>query len=87
MEIETTYRDRCSCDTSFPCNIFENVHSCQLRDVLDQIQFNLSWIHKLTAARQTTISDLIQISPEDFSKYSAVAIEDNINEKYANKVR
>ena len=35
---------------------------------------------------QTTISDLIQISPEDFSKYSAVAIEDNINEKYANKV-
>lgn len=36
---------------------------------------------------QTTISDLIHISPEDFSKYSAVAIEDNINEKYANKVR
>lgn len=35
---------------------------------------------------QTTISDLIQISPEDFSKLSAVAIEDNINEKYANKV-
>ncbi|GFF38393.1 hypothetical protein IFM46972_05534 [Aspergillus udagawae] len=28
----------------------------------------------------------ILISPEDFSKYSAVAIEDNINEKYANKV-
>ncbi|KAI5296615.1 hypothetical protein KEM56_005409 [Ascosphaera pollenicola] len=35
----------------------------------------------------TTISDLIQISPEDFSKSSAVAIEDNINAKYANKVR
>lgn len=35
----------------------------------------------------TTISDLIQISPEDFSKFSAIAIEDNINEKYANKVR
>ncbi|EEH17503.1 DNA-directed RNA polymerase [Paracoccidioides brasiliensis Pb03] len=34
----------------------------------------------------TTISDLVQISPEDFSKLSAVAIEDNINEKYANKV-
>ncbi|OJI97767.1 hypothetical protein ASPVEDRAFT_49718 [Aspergillus versicolor CBS 583.65] len=34
----------------------------------------------------TTISDLIQISPEDFSKYSSIAIEDNINEKYANKV-
>ncbi|EEP76656.1 conserved hypothetical protein [Uncinocarpus reesii 1704] len=26
------------------------------------------------------------ISPEDFSKFSAIAIEDNINEKYANKV-
>lgn len=36
---------------------------------------------------QATISDLVQISPEDFSKFSAVAIEDNINEKYANKVR
>ncbi|EED16055.1 DNA-directed RNA polymerase III subunit 22.9 kDa, putative [Talaromyces stipitatus ATCC 10500] len=34
----------------------------------------------------TTISDLVQIRPEDFSKFSAVAIEDNINEKYANKV-
>ncbi|KAJ5356420.1 hypothetical protein N7517_011029 [Penicillium concentricum] len=34
----------------------------------------------------TTISDLIQISPEDFSKFSAVALEDNINAKYANKV-
>ncbi|PGH18474.1 DNA-directed RNA polymerase [Polytolypa hystricis UAMH7299] len=34
----------------------------------------------------TTISDLIQISPEDFTKLSAIAIEDNINEKYANKV-
>ncbi|KAL1965986.1 hypothetical protein VTN77DRAFT_4926 [Rasamsonia byssochlamydoides] len=33
-----------------------------------------------------TLSDLIQISPEDFSKFSAVAIEDNINAKYANKV-
>ncbi|CAI7652506.1 unnamed protein product [Penicillium glandicola] len=34
----------------------------------------------------TTIADLIQISPEDFSKFSAVALEDNINAKYANKV-
>ncbi|KAN0086844.1 RNA polymerase III subunit Rpc25 domain containing protein [Elaphomyces granulatus] len=34
----------------------------------------------------TTISDLVQIAPEDFAKFSAVAIEDNINEKYANKV-
>ena len=28
----------------------------------------------------------MQISPEDFSKHSIVAIEDNINAKYANKV-
>jgi hypothetical protein len=28
----------------------------------------------------------VQISPEDFSKHSIVAIEDNINAKYANKV-
>ncbi|KAM5488339.1 DNA-directed RNA polymerase III complex subunit Rpc25 [Microsporum canis] len=32
------------------------------------------------------MSDLVQIAPEDFSKLSSVAIEDNINEKYANKV-
>ena len=36
---------------------------------------------------QTTISDLVQISPHDFEKPSAAAIEDNINAKYANKVR
>lgn len=35
---------------------------------------------------KTTIADLIQISPEDFRKPSAQAIEDNINAKYANKV-
>ena len=35
---------------------------------------------------QTTISDLVQISPEDFQKPSAEAILDNINAKYANKV-
>ncbi|KAI9831371.1 MAG: DNA-directed RNA polymerase III subunit rpc25 [Phylliscum demangeonii] len=34
----------------------------------------------------TTFSDLIQISPEDLSKPSAEALEDNINAKYANKV-
>ncbi|KAI9838681.1 MAG: hypothetical protein M1819_004995 [Sarea resinae] len=34
----------------------------------------------------TTISDLVQISPEDFNKPSVEAIEDNINAKYANKV-
>lgn len=33
-----------------------------------------------------TIADLIQISPEDFEKRSARALEDNINEKYSDKV-
>ncbi|KAL9012839.1 MAG: hypothetical protein Q9173_002431, partial [Seirophora scorigena] len=33
----------------------------------------------------TTISDLVQISPEDFQKPSIESIEDNINAKYANK--
>lgn len=37
--------------------------------------------------KQTKISDLVQIAPEDFSKHSIVAIEDNINAKYSNKVR
>lgn len=32
------------------------------------------------------MSDLVQIEPEDFSKHSIVAIEDNINAKYSNKV-
>lgn len=35
---------------------------------------------------QTTISDLVQISPEDVEKPSGESIEDNINAKYANKV-
>ncbi|KAF2496673.1 hypothetical protein BU16DRAFT_525825 [Lophium mytilinum] len=34
----------------------------------------------------TTISDLIQIQPEEFGKTSAQAIKDSINTKYANKV-
>ncbi|KAF2452707.1 DNA-directed rna polymerase III 25 kd polypeptide [Lineolata rhizophorae] len=34
----------------------------------------------------TTIADLVQIAPEDFTKPSAQALEDNINRKYANKV-
>ncbi|KAJ4345379.1 DNA-directed RNA polymerase III complex subunit Rpc25 [Didymosphaeria variabile] len=34
----------------------------------------------------TTIEDLIQIAPQDFSKESAQAIKDAINIKYANKV-
>jgi DNA-directed RNA polymerase subunit E'/Rpb7 len=35
---------------------------------------------------QTKFADLVQISPDDFRKQSHVAIEDNINAKYANKV-
>ncbi|KAF2426467.1 putative DNA-directed RNA polymerase III subunit 22.9 kDa [Tothia fuscella] len=34
----------------------------------------------------STISDLIQISPQDFRKHNAQAIEDNIHKAYANKV-
>ncbi|KAL9022644.1 MAG: hypothetical protein Q9185_000222 [Variospora sp. 1 TL-2023] len=34
----------------------------------------------------TTISDLVQISPENFQNPSIESIEDNINAKYANKV-
>ncbi|KAK7182053.1 hypothetical protein DPSP01_008219 [Paraphaeosphaeria sporulosa] len=34
----------------------------------------------------TTLEDLIQIAPQDFSKESAQAIKDAINIKYANKV-
>ncbi|THZ84238.1 hypothetical protein D6C84_04339, partial [Aureobasidium pullulans] len=36
--------------------------------------------------KDVTIADLIQISPQDFEKRSAQAIEDNINLKYADKV-
>lgn len=41
--------------------------------------------HVLTLS-QTKLSDLVQIVPEDFDKDAALAIEDNINAKYANKV-
>ncbi|KAL2178490.1 RNA polymerase III subunit Rpc25-domain-containing protein [Thermothelomyces heterothallicus CBS 202.75] len=34
----------------------------------------------------TKFADLVQIAPDDFRKQSHVAIEDNINAKYANKV-
>ena len=40
----------------------------------------------LTYNFKVTIADLIQISPQDFEKRSAQAIEDNINAKYADKV-
>jgi len=36
---------------------------------------------------QTFVSDLVQISPEDIEKPSGESLEDNINAKYANKVR
>lgn len=35
---------------------------------------------------QVTVSDLVQIQPQDFEKSSARAIEDNINARYADKV-
>jgi len=35
---------------------------------------------------QTKIADLVQIVPQDFEKDASLAIEDNINAKYANKV-
>ena len=35
---------------------------------------------------QTKISDLVQIAPAQFEKHSRVAIEDNINAKYSNRV-
>ncbi|KAI0136374.1 RNA polymerase III subunit Rpc25-domain-containing protein [Xylariales sp. AK1849] len=34
----------------------------------------------------TKIADLVQIAPAQFEKHSRVAIEDNINAKYANRV-
>ncbi|KAJ9156998.1 RNA polymerase III subunit Rpc25 [Coniochaeta hoffmannii] len=34
----------------------------------------------------TKLADLVQITPSDFKKSSLDAIQDNINEKYANKV-
>ncbi len=39
-----------------------------------------------TAWLQTKVADLVQIAPGDFAKKSMVAIEDNINKKFANKV-
>ena len=47
---------------------------------------NVFWIALANSTPQTTISDLVQISPEDSQKPSAESIEDNINAKYANKV-
>jgi DNA-directed RNA polymerase III subunit RPC8 len=35
---------------------------------------------------QTKVADLVQIAPDDFRKQSHIAIEDNINSKYANRV-
>lgn len=35
---------------------------------------------------QTTFEDVIPIEPNDFTKPSRAALEDNINEKFSNKV-
>lgn len=45
----------------------------------------LRWFQVLTGD-QTKLADLVQIAPEDFSKRSIDAIEDNLNAKYSNKV-
>ncbi|KAK2740411.1 DNA-directed RNA polymerase III subunit rpc25 [Myotisia sp. PD_48] len=55
-------------------------------NVRDSIRLKLGLHLSIASENKTTISDLVQIAPEDFSKLSAIAIEDNINEKYANKV-
>jgi hypothetical protein len=39
-----------------------------------------------TLSAKTKVADLVQITPSDFKKSSLDAIQDNINEKYANKV-
>jgi DNA-directed RNA polymerase subunit E'/Rpb7 len=44
------------------------------------------WRYSVLTNVKTTIEDLIQIAPQDFSKESAQAIKDAINIKYANKV-
>lgn len=41
----------------------------------------------ISLSLKTKIADLVQIRPQDFNKTSIHAIEDNINAKYANKVR
>ena len=35
---------------------------------------------------QSSFADLVVVDPEDFSKHTADALEDQINAKYANKV-
>lgn len=49
--------------------------------------FFLFFTNQSSVAVQTKIADLVQIAPDDFRKQSYVAIEDNINAKYANKAR
>ena len=59
-----------------------HVYSCESQSTSNVLQadFPDSDIH------QTKIADLVQIAPEDFDKKAALAIEDSINAKYANKV-
>jgi hypothetical protein len=55
---------------------------CSFLYVLTPISFS----YPISQTSQTKIADLVQIVPEDFEKDASLAIEDNINAKYANKV-
>lgn len=64
--------------------------------ILVSLSFHLSFLKRkkkqnkkrgqFSHTKKVTIADLIQISPQDFEKRSAQAIEDNINAKYSDKV-
>ena len=51
-----------------------------------KIRASFQTAHKSRCCFQVTIEDLVQIKPEDFDKPSGLAIQDAVNEKYANKV-
>lgn len=53
--------------------------------ILVSLSFECQKCKSLTL--QTVVSDLVQISPEDIEKPGEESLEDNINAKYANKVR
>lgn len=67
----------------YPSRIDLNVLTCES---LSPEPVSPPWPNAISLSFQTKIADLVQIAPEDFSKQSAVAIEDNINAKYSNKV-
>lgn len=64
------------------------IHNLCLRLLFAAVSLTLprNLFLSLLTLSQTTIQDLIQIKPQDFSKPSAQAIKDVVNEKYANKI-